>query len=302
MVMGLVALGLWTKDAATRTPRRADPPVAGDLTRVPEVAVANAVPHSVGAVQAKMEITQLIGTIRTENAPGQDAFVLANMERRPELRGLPFVMGNACRQPMAKAVNFQNSVSAVRDGLERDFRNPQGDSHGAFWQTYLAETANQGADTDHGIAALTQILAPKRAPLRASLIDRLKQSNLPEATRAIARTAIFDSDGDIRMAAIKALKDRPKADYDDVLLRGLRYPLASVSRRSAQAMLALNRTDLLPKVAAVLDEAARAIPWRTKWKARKSPWSTNWCASIIIAIAFCAIRPRRRGKRTKCPA
>jgi hypothetical protein len=214
---------------------------------------------------AGRQINHLITTIRNENAAGQDAFVLANMKRRPELQGMPFVMGAACRQDRVKAVSFQTSVSAVRDGLEMDSsrfaaRDTTSDPHGPFWQTYMASTAHQGIATDHGIAALTQILAPERKTMRASLLERLKQSNRPEATRAIARSAIFDSDGDIRAAAVKALKDRPRAEYDEVLMHGLRYPLATVAKRSAQVMLALNRTDLLPNVAAVLDEAAPGDP------------------------------------------
>jgi hypothetical protein len=265
VALALIGMGMWTTNKAMPTARPADPPVANELARVPEVAVDSAVPHNIGPAQAKVQINHLITTIRNENAAGQDAFVLANMKRRPELQGMPFVMGAACRQDRVKAVSFQTSVSAVRDGLEMDSsrfaaRDTTSDPHGPFWQTYMASTAHQGIATDHGIAALTQILAPERKTMRASLLERLKQSNRPEATRAIARSAIFDSDGDIRAAAVKALKDRPRAEYDEVLMHGLRYPLATVAKRSAQVMLALNRTDLLPNVAAVLDEAAPGDP------------------------------------------
>jgi hypothetical protein len=259
LVIALVSMGLWTGEKVVPTKRPADPPPANELARVPEVGVDSPVPHSIGAAQAKGRVNQLIATIRNENAAGQDKFVLANMERRSELRGLPFVMGAACRQDRGKAVSFQVSVSAVREGLECDInqifgRNPK-DPHGIFW-IY----AKQEIDTDHGIAALTQIVGPEPISMRASLLARLKRSNLPEATRAIARSAIFESDAEIRVAAVTALKDRPRAEYDDILMHGLRYPLATVARRSAQAMLALNRTDLLPKVAAFLDEAAPGDP------------------------------------------
>ena len=260
----LVGLGLWTTDKVMPKSPPADPPVANELARVPEVGVDSVVPHSVGPGQAKARIQQLITTIRTENAAGQDAFVLANMKRRPELQGMPFVMGAACRKDRVRAVSFQTSVSAVRDGLEQDSRfasrDTKDDPHGPFWNSYLASTAQQGIDTDHGIAALTQILAPERKTVRVSLLERLKQSKHPGATRAIARSAIFDSDGDIRAAAVGALKDRPKAEYDEVLMQGLRYPLAAVAKRSAQVLLALERTDLLPKLAAMLDEAAPGDP------------------------------------------
>ena len=93
--------------------------------------------------------------------------------------------------------------------------------------------------------------------MRASLLERLKQSNRPEATRAIARTAIFDTDPDIRYAAVAALKNRDKAQYDDVLMQGLRYPLPSGRQPHGpgDAGPSIGK-DLLPKVAAFLDEAA----------------------------------------------
>ena len=189
IAMVLAGMGLWTSEKVVAVAARpVDPPVANELTRVPEVAVDSAVPHNIGPAQAKGKINQLINTIRTDNAGGQDAFVLANMKRRPELQGMPFVMGAACRQDRVKAVSFQASVSAVRDGMEADStrsasRDTKADPHGPFWNTYLAGTAHQGIATEHGIAALTQILAPEHKSMRASLLERLKQSNRPEATR-----------------------------------------------------------------------------------------------------------------------
>jgi hypothetical protein len=264
VVMVLFGFGLCAGDSIKAEARRPDPPAKQNLASVPEVGVADPIAHTTGAGPAKTRINQLITTIRNENAQGQDRFVLANMDRRSELRGLPFIMGDACRQNKPKAISFQASVSAVRDGLEFDSgrfgRNGDPKEHTVFWSTYMSGTGQQGIDTDHGIAALTQILGPERISMRASLIEKLKQSNHREATRAIARAAVFDSDPAIRYSATAALKDRPKADYDEVLMHGLRYPLPNVANQAAQVMLVLERKDLLPKVAAYLDEAAPGDP------------------------------------------
>ncbi|HZZ80375.1 MAG TPA: HEAT repeat domain-containing protein [Gemmataceae bacterium] len=261
VIIVLIGVGMSAGNSLKREAHQPDAPAGRDLTKVPEVAVADPIAHGVGPNQARSKISQLISNIRNENNQGQDRFVLANMDRRPELRGMPFIMGDACRQNKAKAVSFQASVSAVRDGLEADAsRADDKHQHAPFWATYMSGTGQQGIDTDHGIAALTQILAPERSTMRATLLAKLKQSNRPEATRAIARSAVFDTDADVRYAAVAALKDRPNADYDDVLLRGLRYPLPKVARQAAQVMLALGRKDLLPQLAAYLDEAAPGDP------------------------------------------
>jgi hypothetical protein len=190
------------------------------------------------------------------------------MKQRPELRGMPFVMGDACRLNMNKAQSFQTSVEAVRTGLERDLHSTPTETHNQqstpFWNAYLASTGNQGLTTDHGIAALTQVLGPERQGLRASLVQQLASSPLPEATRALARAAVFEASGDIRRDAIKALKNR-KNEQDllisnEVLMHGLRYPMAIVSKRTADAMIMLDRKDLLPQVAAFLDEPAPGDP------------------------------------------
>jgi hypothetical protein len=259
-IIVLTGLGLWSSEKMIPlTPRVEAPPT--DLKRIPEVAVADGFKPNVRPEDAKLKIRQLIEDMRQKNSGAdKDAFVQFRMKQRPELRGLPFVMGDACRLDMAKAQSFQSSVQAVRDGMELDFRTGHQKEQSPFWDNYMAQTQGQGIDTEHGIAALSQILGPQRKSLRTEFMHKLKLSNRPEATRAIARAAIFDAESDVRNAALKALKDRPQSEYTDVLMHGIRYPLAIVAKRSAQALILLDRKDLLPQLAEVLDEPAPGDP------------------------------------------
>ena len=268
LVLVVTGIGLWTKERLAGPEPVPPPPVAQDLLRVPEVAVDDAFPAKIESAVAKRRIQNLITKINTTNTPDKrDAFVLANLERRPELRGLPFVMGDACRLDGNRAQSFQTSVQAVRDGLEADMHTGAHAKEATpFWNTYLAETQGQGIDTDHSVAALTQILGPERKTLRADLVRKLRVSNRPEAIKAIARAAIFDADGEVRMVAVKALKDDQKAqapEVTDILMHGIRYPLASVAKRSAQVMIMLDRKDLLPQLVDVLGEPAPGDPVAT---------------------------------------
>ncbi len=270
LILALAGFGLWSKEKVAGPDLGPAAPPPNELAHVPEVAVETPFPAKIQPQEGKRRINSLVQQIRNANAGGnKDAFVLANMDRRAELRGLPYVMGDACRLNMNRAQSFQSSVVAARDGMESDFRSSHTNANGhpAFWNTYFSETQNQGIDTDHGIAALAQILGPAPKTLRAELVTNIKRSNRPDANRVIARAAVFDSEGDIRMAAIKALKDTQKersSEVTEVLMQGIRYPMAIVAKRSAQAIIMLDRKDLLPQLEEFMKEAAPTDPAETK--------------------------------------
>ena len=264
-VMLLVGMGLWTGEKVVPPNRPADPPAPNLLTCVPEVDVFDRFPQKIQPEAAKQRLNTLIANIKRENGNGanKDAFLLAQMDRRAELRGMPFIMGDACRLSMAKAQAFQTSVQLVRNAQDMDSRSFRGaqkhdEEHVEFWNNLSGK--GQGIDSDSNIAALTQMLAPERMSLRAGLVQKLSQSLHPDATRALARAAVFDVDATVREAAIKALKGRPEKESAEVLMHGIRYPLPIVAKRSAQVMLALDRKDLLPQLAAFLNEPVPGDP------------------------------------------
>jgi hypothetical protein len=104
------------------------------------------------------------------------------------------------------------------------------------------------------IAALMQVLAPESVAMRKGLVKYLAATSHAEATRALAKLAIFSSEDEVRNPAIDALKVRREKDYSDVLIRGLRYPLPAVAKRATEAMTKLERTDLVPELVSFLDE------------------------------------------------
>ena len=266
-ILVLVGLGVWSGNAVT-PPRRAAAPPPDELERIREVAFADKFAPTESPQSAKQKLNSVIATIKrmnNENA-NKDAFVLHNMKQRPELKGLPFVMGTECRLDMQRAQSFQSQVEVIRDSLEQDFNRShrQQPANAAdqdvFWNSYHSRARN-GAETAPGVNALTQMLGPERASLRLSLVQNLGRSNTTEATRALARAAIFDTSSDIRTAAVKELKNRPKdAAQDEVLMHGIRYPMSVVAFRAAHAIGALERKDLAPQLAAFLDQAAPGDP------------------------------------------
>jgi len=110
------------------------------------------------------------------------------------------------------------------------------------------------------IAALAQMLAAESAEIRLGLVKYLTAVPHVEATKALARMAIFSAEDDVRAAAITALKVRREKDYTDILLAGLSYPWPAVAKRSADAIVKLERTDLIPQLLTVLDNADPRLP------------------------------------------
>ncbi len=260
-ILLLVGLGMWSRDVVVSKAPPVDPKAPIELTRVPEVGVDDPISHNLDRASAKQKVVALIAKIRHENAQGvnKDAFVLAQMERRKELRGMPFVMGAECRLEPQRATSFEKSVEAVRDGMERD--QSSGADTAAFWSTYQARSGGQGVQTPHGVAALVQILGPERVGLRQSLVEQLGHSNSLEASRALARSAIFDASSDVRRTALRELKKRPKDhNVDDILMHGIRHPMPLVAHRAAFAVGQLERKDLGPQLVAFLDEPAPGDP------------------------------------------
>lgn len=118
------------------------------------------------------------------------------------------------------------------------------------------------------IGALMQMLAPESAEMRMGLVKYLTAIPHVEATRALAKFAIFTTEDEVRNAAVDELKVRREKDYTDILVMGLRYPFPAVAKRSADAVARMGRTDLIGELVTVLDEEDPRLP-RTKdsgWK------------------------------------
>ena len=145
-------------------------------------------------------------------------------------------------------------------------------SMGPFWTAYPAlcqqeDAAQKRPDkelrehvTVARIAALMQMLAPESAELRLGLVKYLTAVPHVEATKALARLAIYSPEDDVRAAALESLKVRREKDYTDILVKGLRYPWPAVAKRSAEAIAKLGRNDLIPELVAVLGETDPRLP------------------------------------------
>lgn len=248
----------------------AGPAGGDDLAKVPEVAFAEQ-PDKPALADQPREVAHQLAKVAHLNAKKTDLFLTTLLEHRSDLRGLPFVMGDACRTTGERTKQFAAAVAHVRVALTN---TPPGQPD-AFWQQFTGLCTQMDAARPKGdkalaehvtlarLAATTQMMAAESGDLRAGLAKYLTAVPHVEATRHLARLALFSPEEDVRAAALDALKVRREKDYTDLLVGGLRYPWPAVARRAADAVAKLERKDLIPELVKVLDEADPRLPKTT---------------------------------------
>ncbi len=314
--------------APPRIGKTTGPMLSDDLGRVPEVRFQASEAKEIPSVEALKQIAHQIAKINHLNGKKTDGFLEALRDERPDLNGLPFAMGDACRTKGERSRQFALAVATVRRALQSpspsavttvrrmlQSPSPKSDpmpagerlpplppdtptptpppavtsggapsgstitfstvitsqasvnppSPEAFWNQYQtlctqedktrtqSERAQRETVVLARIAALTQILMPM-TEMHPGLVKHLAAISHVEATRALARLAIFSSAEDARKAALDALKVRRERDYTEILVQGLRYPWPAVARRAAEAVAKLERNDLLPQLIGLLEE------------------------------------------------
>jgi hypothetical protein len=331
---------------APKMERIAEPVRSNDLGRVPEVQFEVAQGNADG--KAIERIAHQIAKINFLNDKRTDAFIEALRSERPDLTGLPFAMGDACRTKGERSKQFAIAVATVRQALSRDLvprpaqlpttssgpvpsapstpppattapaplgsapATPSNNNQGTlgaqtaagstftvvafspsqatvdppspetFWDAYQNLCCQQDkAQTQEGreqrelitltrIAALSQILMPMKQ-MHPGLAKYLSTVSQIEATRALARLALFSADEDARKAAIEVLKVRRERDYTEILVNGLHYPWPAVARRAADAIVKLERNDLLPQLIDVLEQPDPRAPVTREVKGKSVP-------------------------------
>jgi hypothetical protein len=190
--------------------------------------------------------------------------LLALLPRRADLAGLPARGAADCQVPKRRALMMDaisGKLRAELAALDRRGRAADAASFSAS-REYALDLARipPGCWSEDGIPTLVQMLEPEGARLRWRLVERVAEVQVPAATEALARRALFDLHPDVRRAAVQALGSRPADDYRPALLRGLRHPWAPVAEHAAEALVALGDRAAVPALADLLDEPDPCVP------------------------------------------
>ena len=179
------------------------------------------------------------------------------------------MLGDAAHTDWERNQHFGLEVRLVRQALAH--MKQGGKDAEPFWTQYMVTCAAKDADPrfarsgkDHilpaRVAALMQVLATEEEEVRSGLVRYLASLAHVEATRALARLALFAPEDKVRRLAVEGLQVRREADYTDILLAGFRYPWPAVARRASEAVAALGRADLTPRLVEILKEPDPRLP------------------------------------------
>lgn len=254
-----------------------------DLMQVPEVSFQQHLeaPKKPGVhfMQTMQEMGQTTAKIRHVNQKSVDGYLKALLQNRQDLAGLSFLMGEDCKMKKEAVNDFKLGLDVLRISLKQTV--PAGaqalvqldaTTAALFWNTYQDQWTNIVKKTlvkhpfhhEHinaaHLAGLTQVLMPESSPMRQGLAKYLGSVPTVEATRALAKMAIYSPEKEVRQEALKVLKVRREKDYTDILVAGLKYPWPVVAQRAGEALVQLECNSVVPQLVDMIDDADPRAP------------------------------------------
>ncbi len=213
--------------------------------------------------------------------PGIES-LLESIADRDDLRGLPFRKDSECRldqeaaERMAKMSpdvrRYQARRSSAREGSLSSFTEEQRRT-----KELVRCLADQKSWHEEGsIPALVQMLQTEDVVVREQMVRTLSGINGKKASIAVAQRALYDLSPEVRFAALQALAKRPKPEYREVLVEGLRYPWPTVAEHAAEALVAVHDRDAAGKLVDLLDQPDPTAPLLNEEK--------KWVATELVRV------------------
>jgi hypothetical protein len=241
-----------------RRDQSTDEQLRKELLRVKEISLdqPNSVPRS-------STITQL-----ANRSPLDAHFTPRVLAYYPDLQGLPFRMGNDCQLGKEPAENMQAMSRKMRSIVAESMgKNGAGDNriNADYMAQKISEEANiKDFSRSGAVPCLMQMLQPENTPVRQLMVQQL--ANIPHrsASEGLAKLAVFDLSDEVRREALQALDKRPREEYRQVLLVGLRHVWPAAADHAAEALVALNDKKAVPLLEELAAQPDPATPFFDK--------------------------------------
>jgi hypothetical protein len=176
------------------------------------------------------------------------------LAKRDDLDGLPFRMGNDCQLGKEPTDNLKRFSTVVRQLVSEPARTANPEEFADTVRKRLRKADGQKITfAETAIPTLMQMLTPEDRPLRRVLVQHLGDLEHRSASEALAKLAIFDLSDLTRAEALQMLRDRPREEFRQVLLDGLRYPWAPVADHAAEALAVLKDKGAVPALKKLAD-------------------------------------------------
>jgi hypothetical protein len=196
--------------------------------------------------------TQLVSETR-KNPDSLTPAVLMAVAHRPDLAGLPFRTGADAVLTRDRA-EAMNTMSRQLRSIFQKSRTEQNDSRPDIDRLHAALTADgrkAGAwATPEAVPCIQQVMQAEGQPVRRLSCDLLRELPVSAACESLVRWAVFDTDAEVRAAAVDALRDRDRAEVTRLLVPYLRYPWPRAVEHACEALVALRCREAVPYLAA----------------------------------------------------
>jgi len=265
-VIGVCFVGILALGRSTQAPGAdlAPPPIANRAVRGERVAFVPPLPEfgvtDTNVLQASLKDTPVkgldpptFGQLRQSRPKlGEHPLALAIARQPSAGLGMPFTFGTDCTSSEQHSHDLGRASVALHRFL---------DNSGCGVQPDPAQLESDARwHKPEMVPSLTQILMAEDVRWRQSLVRILRKIDGPGASRGLVDRAVFDMDGGVRASAVAALRDRPKEEYSDRLMSAFRHPWAPAADHAAQAIAALDRTDLEPALRDLVDQPDPLAP------------------------------------------
>jgi hypothetical protein len=193
---------------------------------------------------------------------GRGAADLRWSSRWATITGQPSLMNARLIRAANGEVSFLDKKTGktvmTATGMPRSVLRPVDELRKLFAVTWPAEKVET---TFNVVPVIEQVLQVENKDYRSLLVEELARIPGPEASRALARRALYDTSPDLRQAARTALKERPAAEFRDVVLKGLDYPWPAVADHAAKALVETRDVPAVPALVKMLDRRGPALPY-----------------------------------------
>jgi hypothetical protein len=212
------------------------------------------------------------------------------VSRHAELAGIPFRRGEACRRSADEAKLVQQfSLQLHRftdviashgsiSGREIDLGDPgialKEESKLVAALNIFLHRGSMGDNVHSSI--LVQMLQPFDQSVGIPLVNQLGEIKTAGASEALAERAIYDLSPIVRRTACEALSFRPRAEFRETLIAGLRYPWAPVAIHAAQALVAVDDRQTMPQLSKMVNAPDPSLPVKNE--------KGEWVKSELVRI------------------
>jgi len=191
----------------------------------------------------------------------------SQLAQHQDLKGFPFRGVEECKLEAAESDGLREisrevrrTESEVRVAQRRYIEEDRGTfNHDRAISELLHAKRHDWKRPSH-VGGLEQTLQAQQTPVRKELVDHLARMDSSEATRAIARRAVFDLNADVRKKSIDALRSRPLRESRPVLLAAFRNPWRPAAAHAAEAIVALEDQQVVCDLVELLDAGDPAEP------------------------------------------